>query len=400
MKRLLLLLCMLPFMAWSEDLCNALQTLGFENIAVSQQGRTTYVALEDNVYRGTYRGLYVALQAISPRVETGMADTIVLVQLVNQMPRVTVNAVHDASHWTVRADYGDNGVLRRLHGQKRRNSSVGKVDFVIAPEVMIDSLLQDHNFWIDLGVTPTIEMTPWHGARLSAGVTFSVINTVNTDYHYPKVRPSVMSLSQQLLATRWLDATLTAGLFRVKGAVLADNRWGADLNVKAHLTSRVDAGVEVGYTGAQYFEGSSWKFSALDQVNALASVSYYEPLINCQIDLKAGRFVYGDCGAKLSLTRRLAEYAVGCYGAVTSSEVGMGVYCSIPIGAKRKMRRGPVRISLPQSMNWEYCIQNYAKAYTYDKHGVTYMTTPEGEYSNKYYQVEYIAKYLSKMLNQ
>lgn len=376
-----------------------LTSLGFENLKIKQQGNTTYIALEDNVYRGTYRGLGVALQNISPDNQQS-ADTIIMTALQNQMPRITLTAIHNThNQWLVEAEYGAGKNAQKLNREKRRESSLGKVDFVIHPEIMIDSLFHDNNGMIALGVAPALEVSLWKGAKFTAQVIIPIWNNIDIADANDKIRPGIITLSQNVLSNQWADVTVTAGIFRVDASRFATNRQGFDLKAIGHINSRLDVGVEVGYTGASYLEDSKWKFDKWDKLNVLANISYYEPLINCQFNLRGGQFVYGDKGVRLDAVRRLAEYSVGCYATYADKEKGMGFTCSIPFGLKKKMKHNAVRISLPESIGWNYCLQNETKPFIKNSYGVIYSTTTDGQYSNNYWNPEYVAKYVQKFVN-
>ena len=378
-----------------------LSALGFENLKIKQQGNTTYIALEDNVYRGTYRGLGVALQQLSPSEDNrANADTIILFALEQQMPRLTLTAIHNThDQWSVNAEYGASKDYQKLNREKRRDSSLGKVDFVIHPEIMIDSLFHDNNGMIALGIAPAIEVGFWKGAKLTAQVIIPIWNNIDVDDANDKIRPGIITLSQKLMSNQWADITATAGIFRVDASRFATNQQGLDLKAIGHINNRLDVGIEVGYTGAMYLEGSKWKFDKWDNLNVLGNISYYEPLINCQFNLRGGQFVYGDKGVRFDAVRRLAEFSVGCYGTYADKEKGMGLTCSIPFGLKKKLKHNAVRISLPESIVWNYCLQNETKPFIQNKCGVVYSTTTDGRYSNNYWNPEYVAKYVQKFVN-
>lgn len=381
----------------SDQALRQLDNLGFENLKLHQEGNTTYLTAEDNVYRGLYRGIGTICRTLSP---TPAADTIVLVVLQHQMPRLTVRAIHnEADQWQVTAQYGaDSKAMRKLSRQRNSSSSLGKVDFVIHPDLMLDSLFHDNNHRFALNVAPAIEMSLWPGAKLTAQVIIPLYNNIDTDPTYDKIRPGIMTLSQHLTVNRWLEGTLTAGIFHTNQSIFADTRQGLDLQLTSHLTSKLDLGVNVGYTGSFSLEGSSWNFERPDRLNVLGRIGYYEPRINSQLNIYAGQFVYGDAGVRADFTRRLAEYAVGFFGTYAQKEQAIGFYCSIPIGPKKKMRHTAVRLSLPESMCWDYSMPNYSKPFSKDRLGVTYNTTTDGRYSNDYWQPEYVARYVGKFL--
>ena len=406
MKNSLLWLCFTISLLFTSVSANAisrdqalreLDKLGFENLKVHQEGNTTYLTAEDNVYRGLYRGIGTICRTLSP---TPAADTIVLVVLQHQMPRLTVHAIHnEADQWDVTAEYGaDSKAMRKLWLERQSQSSLGKVDFVVHPQLMLDSLFHDNNHRYAVNIAPAIEMSLWPGAKLTAQVIIPIINNIDTDPTYDKIRPGIMTLSQNFVLNRWFELTATAGIFHTNQSIYADTRQGFDLQLTSHLTSKLDVGINAGYTGTFCLDGSAWHFERPDQLNILGHVGYYEPRINSQLDIYAGQFVYGDAGVRADFTRRLGEYAVGFFGTYAEKETAIGFYCSIPLGPKKQMRHGAVRISLPESMCWDYSMPNYSKPFSKKRLGVTYNTTTAGRYSNDFWQPEYVAKYVGKFL--
>lgn len=397
-----LITCLYSFAAIdSEHVLTHLEALGFENLKCIQENHTTYLTAEDNVYRGNYRGIATLLQNISPDEGHHETDTILLVVLENKSPRMTIHAVHDMTgKWDISAEYGGNQkALQKLHSTDNNNSSLGKVDFVIHPQFMVDSLLHDNNHRFAFNIAPAIEITLWKGAKLTAQVIIPVWNNIETDKTYDRIRPGIMTISQQLNIGNRAELTATAGIFHTHQSLYADCRQGVDLDFLAHLTSKVDVGVQAGYTGKFYLDNAAWKFEKLEKLNLLGRISYYESSINSQFNLYFGQFVYGDKGVRIDATRRLAEYSIGCFGTYSNKNSGLGFYCSIPFGPKKKMKHNAVRISLPESLNWDYSIPNYAKEFTIERCGVTYSTTTYDLYSNNYWQQEYIVKYVKKFLN-
>jgi len=378
----------------------SLSELGFENLQIKKIGNITYVALEDNIYRGVYRGIGIALEALSPSA-TNNADTIILVAKQNDVPRVTVTAIHsEDQQWHISSVYGEEKAAAKALKGKKRKSSFGKIDLTLQPEIMIDSLLKDNNGKIGLALSPSLNVTLWKGASLTAQVIVPIWDNIDYKRDIPHVLPGVMTLNQMLCANQKIEIEASAGIFRMSGDYTGESRSGIDIKTRFHLNNRIDLGLDLGYTGAVTTTDAKWNFKKWDTFFGLGQINYYEPLINCQFNLQAGQFTYGDTGIRLDVVRRLAEYSVGCYGAYCDKEVGMGIFCSIPFGPKKKMKHTSVRVSLPESLAWNYLIQNDSKKFVKENCGIIYSTTTDGNYSNNYWQPEYITKYVLKFLTE
>jgi hypothetical protein len=130
----------------------------------------------------------------------------------------------------------------------------------------------------------------------------------------------------------------------------------------------------------------------------MLKADYYERHSKLQIELQGGRFLYGDYGGRLDVTRHFSEYAIGVYGILTGGEYNAGFHFAIPVGGKRQLRKGFLRPRLPEYFNWEYSMQSYYK-YWLEKMGRKYTMTPDQNRSAHYWEPDYIQEYISRILN-
>ena len=122
-----------------------LVSLGMENVKVVAQADGVCIAYEDNVYRGTYRGLFDVIRTLlnDPDVE----GDIRLVVLEDRIPQITVSLSREAlvayrqEEVSLAAvmkglaiSYDTDEVMKILKGAKAVNRSAGKVDLVLYPE--------------------------------------------------------------------------------------------------------------------------------------------------------------------------------------------------------------------------------------------------------------------------
>ena len=78
--------------------------------------------------------------------------------------------------------------------------------------------------------------------------------------------------------------------------------------------------------------------------------SLYVPQFNTQLDLQAGRYLYGDYGLRGDCTRHFGEYAVGVYAMYVEGEVNGGFHFAIPLPGKKWNRNHAVR--MPPNIAW------------------------------------------------
>ena len=145
--------------AWSISLraqvAEKLQQLGMENIqTVTEVNGNTTIAFEDNVYRGTYRGIGKAIEAAMEGMYGGNLQMVVLEHSIPQLcitlsdkviteykeKQITIGEVYRQMGISYDTDEAME-VLKKTH--RTLNSSAGKVDIVVYPEVKLDTSRSD-----------------------------------------------------------------------------------------------------------------------------------------------------------------------------------------------------------------------------------------------------------------
>jgi hypothetical protein len=141
-----------------------------------------------------------------------------------------------------------------------------------------------------------------------------------------------------------------------------------------------------------------YDISAPDKFSFLGKADFYEPYTGLQAQLTGGRFVFGDYGARLDISRHLSDYTIGVYGILTGGENNAGFHFAIPLGPKKQMRKGTVRVKLPEYFDWEYSMRSYYKYYL-EQMGKYIETRPDENRSAHYWQPVHVAQYAQKILN-
>lgn len=376
-----------------NDMClpnQALQLKGFENIRVVADSNTVYAALEDPAYRGTFRGPAEALKSLRTCYpECGNYE---LVILEYGTPRVCVHAKFDCGKWDVNVDYNVERVCDRLkNGLAPTNKSYGKVDVNAIPIIKLVNNKYDKLYEVSVFFAPSIETTLWKGNRLTVQPIIPLYaNLPKTDAH-KNVHLGVASISQELFSNGSWTGKVAAGAFYpdVVGGY-------ADLGYR--VNSKLDLGVDVGYAYTSLFYDYKWYIGQPSVCFAMAKCSYYDPKTSFQFQAKAGRFEFGDWGARFDLTRHFGEYAIGLYGVLTGGEHNGGFHFSIPFGGKRQKRNGFIRVKLPEYYDMEYSMVSFWR-YAFEKMGLQFEEIPDKNHSAHYWQAEYIEKYIQRYLD-
>lgn len=404
MKRNLLIMLLLALtLSLQAQVAEKLQQLGMENIRTASVNGNTIVAFENNVYRGTYRGIGKAIIAALEGVNGGELQMVVLdnniPQLCITLPEKLITPYKD-KQITLAQVYQQMGIsydtekamrmLRKAH--KTINSSAGKVDIVVYPEVKLENSSFDRLYTYYVNLAPAVEMALWEGAELTAQVVFPI--ATNLKGQYEKIRPGVIALSQEFYFGKGFLGRVAAGNF-------TNNRMGVQAEMKYRTANgRLELGAMAGSSVQSIITNNEgWYISRKQRINAAIKASVYEPHFNLQFDLQASRYLYGDYGVRGDCTRHFGEYAIGVYGMYTDGEINGGFHFAIPLPGKKWSRNRGIRIRPADYFAMEYSMTSWGR-YTDEKMGQTYKTRPDENRSSHFFQPEYIRYFLIKEANR
>lgn len=404
MKRNLLIMLLLALtLSLQAQVAEKLQQLGMENIRTASVNGNTIVAFENNVYRGTYRGIGKAITAALEGVNGGELQMVVLdnniPQLCITLPEKLITPYKD-KQITLAEVYRQMGIsydteeamqmLKKTH--ETINSSTGKVDVVVYPEVKLENSSFDRLYTYYVNLAPAVEMALWKGAELTAQVIFPI--ATNLKGQYEKIRPGVIALSQEFYFGKGFLGRVAAGNF-------TNNRMGVQAEMKYRTANgRLELGAMAGNTVQSILTNSDgWYISRKQRINAAIRASVYEPHFNLMFDLQAARYLYGDYGVRGDCTRHFGEYAIGVYGMYTDGEINGGFHFAIPLPGKKWSRNRGIRIRPADYFAMEYSMTSWGR-YVDEKMGQTYKTRPDENRSSHFFQPEYIRYFLIKEANR
>ena len=163
-----------------------LRELGMENIRTIETGGTTVAAFEDNVYRGTYRGVGKAIIAGMEGMGNGNLELVALdgngiPQLSISLPdtliagyksgEISLKEVYERMEMSYDTDR-PMGLLKGSTGVINR--SAWKADIVLYPEVSLENSTFDKLYSYRVNLSPAVEMDLWKGAKATAQVVFPI----------------------------------------------------------------------------------------------------------------------------------------------------------------------------------------------------------------------------------
>lgn len=366
-----------------------LLSLGMEEIQVAQTDSVCTVAFEDNIYRGTYRGLAAVIEALRSLPETEQAAAYELVVLDDRIPRLLLTLPRQTA--VLEVSYDTDEAMRRLKGKERRNKMAGRIDVVLYPELFLQNSWLDKLYGVAVNISPAIQMDLWKGAVLTGQVVLPVYTNMTDFRKY--IRPGVITLRQEFRLPGGVSGRLTAGNF-------TGNRMGVDAGLRYQpARGRWLVGANVGLTGSSTCYGGEWVVSTWRRVSGSVWGRYNEPHYGLQIDLAAVRLVYGDMGARLDCRRYFGEVTVGVYGLFTDGEMNGGFHFALPIPGTKRGKRRAVRFRLPEYFAHEYRAR-HGGSYGDELLGYSYEVRPDENGSRGYDAPDFVKKEILRIVTK
>lgn len=358
-----------------------LLSLGMEEIRVAQSDSICTVAYEDNIYRGTYRGLAAVIEVLRNLPEAEQAAVYELVVLDDRIPRLLLTLPRYTE--ALQVSYNTDEAMRRLKGKEGKNKMAGRIDVVLSPELFLQNSWLDKIYGTAVNFSPAIQMDLWRGAVLTGQVIFPLYTNM-TDYR-KYIRPGVITLRQEFRLPGGVLGRITAGNF-------TGNRMGVDVAFRYQPPrGRWMMGANVGLTGSSTCYGGEWVVSTWRRVSGSVWGRYNEPHYGLQFDLAALRLVYGDMGARLDCRRHFGEVTVGVYGMFTDGEVNGGFHFALPLPGTKRGKRRAIRFRLPEYFGYEYRAK-HGGSYGDNLLGFSYEVRPDENGSRGYDAPEFVKK--------
>lgn len=371
------------------ELQQAFRILGFEDVRVLHQADTLFMSIEDHTFRGTFRGAAMGIKEIEKRCPEIQNVEILLTDY--KQPQLIVHASKHDSLWDVRVDREMKPVRAKLKGIKPNGSSSGKIDVTIHPMVSLTNNKLDHLFDYSVRLAPAVAMTLWQGSRITVQPIFPILHHLDKSDSQRRIQIGTANFQQQLFTSKRWKATAALGFFHPE-------RVGLQTSIELHACRNLDFAIDAGLTGQATNRKKGFLFSPWKRFNFMAKADYYEPHTKLQLELAGGRFLFGDYGTRLDVSRHFGEYTIGLYGILTGGEKNAGFHFAIPMSGKRQKRSKVVRLRLPEYYAMEYSMTSYFK-YWEQRMGEGYKTQPDQNRSAHYWEPAFIQEYITRILN-
>ena len=308
-----------------EQATEALVNLGFENVRWTENNEELIYTIENNTYKAQGVGIAKALEVIQ---EYGLPINkkckVIVTRLEIPELAITYHPTNDEntnstniSKWETSYDLGNS--WKEIKKEKRRNSSRGKVDILIYPQLSYKNLIITQIYQVLFTLNPAIEVSFWTGMKLTAQVIIPIYNdgygTLNNKAH-----PGFITLSQRFRLPFNIKGKATIGGFNM-------DRYGVDLMLfrPFKFDERFSLEGRIGFTSIGYWNGFHYHYATNHdawKVTWTLGANFYWPKFNTEFSLKAEEYFLGEKGVKFEMIRNFRYASVGFY-AVKAKEAAI-----------------------------------------------------------------------------
>ncbi len=314
-----------------------LTSLGFQSVHVGARGTTLVVHYENNVYNHAEAdGLGVVLAAIRAAHLTGF-DRYAITLHRNGLAQAELSG-------PMRAGRPDAAAMdfrwRPPQGQvdwvspSPRSSSAGTLQLTLAPGLQDWIATEAGLFQYVVSLRPEGTVNLWPGASVNARWDIPVLWSGALDdggplrYQRGSPRLETALLQQVVPLAPGLSALLAAGAYLTDGrGALGELAWTPGQGALA-----------LGVRAAWMEEAGGGEHRSLT-----ATARYDFAPLDLQARVEAGRFYFGDEGARVELSRFFGDTSVGMFYSHTDHQL-LGIALSLPLTPRRDMRPDLIQV--------------------------------------------------------
>lgn len=362
-----------PLFAGAQSGAEAVDILvkmGFENVACGENSQERVYVLQNSAYRLSGEGVGAAIGEIQKYGLPQEGKVCKIIVLENNVPQVSVSCTVpergkelSMNDWKVSYDLDKSWEL--VKKEKRKNSSLFKVDILVYPEFSFRNSKFSVPYQVRLNMNPAIQVSLWKGAKATAQLVVPVVNQYG--YKYDDMRPGFITLSQTFRLPYNVFVTGTVGFFN-------NNRAGADLSAEYHPGGNGRFWVDGRVSYTVWGEWGDWKFDGEEMVNVAPfmfgysvddtkitgqlGVNYYWKKFNTQFAFRGESYLGGDCGVRFDMIRHFKYSSIGFYGMYVPSDwwnsgINAGFRFQITLPPYKYKRKGYIPKVMP-SRNWGF----------------------------------------------
>ena len=337
-----------------EATTNELVNLGFENVRWTENDNERIYTIENNVYKANGVGIAKAIEIIQKMgIPTDKRCKVIVTNL--DVPELSLTYQPTGKELTEegvsegwQTSYDIEG-WNKIKRKKEKNSSRFKIDILIYPQLSYKNLIITQIYQALFTLNPAIEISLWQGMKLTGQIILPVYNDGYSIYQ-DKIHPGFITLSQRFRLPFNIKGKATIGYFNA-------DRYGMDLMLfYPFKDERFSLEGRIGAVGIGYWDGFSLHYDKDLELTWTLGTNFYWPKYNTQFCLKGEKYLMGENGIKLEMTRHFRYASVGFY-AVKAKDVksngGFRFQILLP-PYKQKRQKFIPRISTSYNMGVAY----------------------------------------------
>lgn len=380
----------------AQDHAHALPA-ALENVKAISTDSTYYVQYTNNAWRSEAQALYGVIESlfcIAPHqswhisiAKNGIA------QITVEIDRKQVESAQQINPQFMRAlqisyKKTDNSIFSRT---PTHNRGFGKTDIVLYPQFAFQNNTFERIWETQFNLAPAIETTLWRGALLTAQVIFPIHNNIVSP-EGNQIRPGIITLSQHYRLPHNIFGHINIGNFSAQ-------RMGVNIGNHWVSTSGIyQLGYTASLTGSSYVDRNGWSISKWKRFSAHLKCIITPHFYNLEAELSAGRYIYGDYGGQITLTRRFSNAALQLFGRYAGNISCAGIGITFPLWLQKQSRAHIFRAKVSDWYQLGYSEKsgNGADHATGRSFETTPSATPMTHYLNPYYIQQELIKISNK----
>lgn len=356
-----------------------------ENVSIVENDTACFVRYTNNAWRNEARAL---LNVLDSMLHIAPQKAWYINVCRNDVPTLLVAApacdnrpAQITGQFVETLTFSFEALPQKIFNQsKTQNRNAGKIALVFYPLFSVQNVTYDQVWQSRLDIAPTLEINLWQGARFTGQVLLPVYNDMySSEGNY--VRPGIISIVQDYKLPRQFFGHVAVGNF-------TGNRIGVELgNYWQQKKGEFTLGYKASFTTGSYFDYGSWWVNNALKVSAHAIATWTPQRYNMELQLMAGRYVYGDYGVEAAFTRRFSNVSFTLYGRYSGNTADAGFSFSVPMWLRKQKREKQFLVSAPVWYQWRYMQRLSSTSGKSNGHGFSTdaSTTPMSHYLNPYY---------------
>ena len=335
----------------ADSTASVLMDAGFFNVRSAETNEYRVYTIEADRYKLPAEGIGAAREIVT--ADSLDMRPVKLIATYYDVPELTMTYDPVSGKWSSTKRLDSSWKLVRK--QKKQNSSFGKVNILVYPQVSLSNLITTQVYQSLWQLSPAIEFSLWPGMKFSYQLKFPIYNDTY-DLSESKIYPGMITLSQRF-RDPWnlnLFGKLTGGFF-------SNNRYGLALELAYYFPNeRFSVDTQLGLIANYYWNGFTLRYTDSFYFRWNVAANYYWPMQSTQFILRAQQFLAGDYGLKYEMIRHFNRCAIGLYAEKSiGAYLNVGFRFQIALPPFRQKRRGwwP-KISTSAQMGMAYNANN------------------------------------------